>query len=175
MTSDLYYIENGLIWRPIENTPYLVSENGDVIRTKPGVNGLGGSVLRHRILPKGYHRVLLCYDGRNIDKYIHRLVAEAFIKNPRGYKEVNHKDGDKSNNNYLNLEWVSHRQNHQHAAINYLTNPERSLNEEAVKVIKWVLKNMPWITHSKLASLYKVNRGTITDINTGRSWRYVTI
>lgn len=54
----------------------------------------------------------------NIDqtpKLVHRLVALHFIPNPYGYTQVNHKDGDKQNNHYTNLEWVNAEQNINHA------------------------------------------------------------
>ena len=45
-------------------------------------------------------------------RYIHRLVAEAFIEKPMDEKvEVNHKDGNRANNTVENLEWLSHKQN----------------------------------------------------------------
>lgn len=46
---------------------------------------------------------------------IHRLVALHFIPNPNGYKQINHKDGNKVNNHYSNLEWCSAEQNINHA------------------------------------------------------------
>ena len=162
-------------WKNINGTPYKVSEYGDVIRTEVGTNGKGMKPLVHRMLKSGYHRVQLCYDGVQIDKYVHRLVAEVFITNPRSFPEVNHKDSSKDNNHYSNLVWVSHKWNMQHAAMNHKLNPDRKLDEEAVKAIKWYLKNRPDISHQQLADLHKVSRGTITDINIGRSWRYVTI
>lgn len=63
----------------------------------------------------GYQHVVLRLEGRSVDKYVHRLVAEEYLDNPRGLREVNHKDGDKANNHVDNLEWVSSSRNKVHA------------------------------------------------------------
>ena len=49
---------------------------------------------------------------------IHQLVAKAFIPNPEGKTQINHKDSDKTNNHYLNLEWCTIQENHAHAYKN---------------------------------------------------------
>ena len=60
----------------------------------------------------GYQVVVFSTDKvKNKHYRVHRLVAEAYIDNPNGYSEVNHKDGNRSNNNINNLEWVSKVQN----------------------------------------------------------------
>ena len=63
----------------------------------------------------GYSR-LQCYNGKRRQKlFVHRLVAQLFVA---GYKDglvVNHKDGDKSNNVFSNLEWVTRSENDKHA------------------------------------------------------------
>lgn len=67
-----------------------------------------------------YYRVHLRRNGTNKRISVHRLVAEAFIPNPNGYKYVNHKDEDKTNNRADNLEWCSAKYN-----TNYGTSIQR--------------------------------------------------
>ena len=57
----------------------------------------------------GYLQVYL--SGIRIPQLVHRLVAEAFIPNPLGLRDVDHIDGDRTNNNLTNLRWVSHKEN----------------------------------------------------------------
>lgn len=63
----------------------------------------------------GYIQIRFYINGKVYHKYVHRMVAEAFIPNPNNYTDVNHKDGNKQNNFVDNLEWVSHSQNIKHA------------------------------------------------------------
>lgn len=58
---------------------------------------------------------------------IHVLVAEAFVKNSNHYMEVNHKDGNKTNNSYKNLEWCKHPYNLDHAYEKGLHSKQRAV------------------------------------------------
>jgi hypothetical protein len=57
----------------------------------------------------------LCFKKKYKFKYAHRLVADAFISNIDNKAQVNHKDGERSNNNYKNLEWATESENMLHS------------------------------------------------------------
>lgn len=81
---------------------YLITENGTVI------NSQTNKVLKPCNNGNGYLYVSL---GRKNHRYIHRLVAEAFIPNPDNLPQIDHIDTDKTNNNVSNLRWVTRKQN----------------------------------------------------------------
>lgn len=66
-----------------------------------------------RYTKTGYARVCMRRDSTNKreDVYIHRIIAEIFIPNPKHLSDVNHKDSNPKNNNLDNLEWMSHKDN----------------------------------------------------------------
>lgn len=66
----------------------------------------------------GYLYVQLYKDGKRENKKIHQLVAIAFIPNPDGLPQVNHKDEDKANNRVDNLEWCTHEYNSNYGTRN---------------------------------------------------------
>ena len=60
---------------------------------------------------KGYKQLCLHKDTKPYMRYLHRLVASAWIPNPDNLPEINHKDEDKSNNDISNLEWCTREYN----------------------------------------------------------------
>jgi hypothetical protein len=95
-----------VVWKDVEcNNNYEVSNTG-YVRNKTSKH-----ILSFRPHNRGYSRVAI---GRK-DKLVHRLVAIAFIDNPYDKYTVNHKDGNKSNNNIDNLEWATYSEQEIHA------------------------------------------------------------
>lgn len=73
---------------------------------KPSDNGIG------------YLKVSLKKEGKVEYRFVHRLVAEAYIPNPENKPQVNHKDENKEHNYVNNLEWISHKDNCNHGTRN---------------------------------------------------------
>lgn len=94
---------------------YYVREDGKVI-------GKTGVILVPNVNKRnGYNYVSIKVDGKFVSRRVHRLVAENLISNPNNLPEVNHIDGNKSNNCVENLEWVTSSQNKIHS-VNVLGN-----------------------------------------------------
>lgn len=107
------------IWKPVVGFEeyFLISNLGKIKRIKVIQKkwGITKELKVDRILKptidRGYYKIILSVNGKRNLKYIHRMVAEAFIPNPKNYREVNHKDSNPSNNNANNLEWCDRRYN----------------------------------------------------------------
>ena len=95
-------------WKKIEGTKYSVSTYGRVMNDKRGT-------FVSPLEMQGYKRVDLYENGKHHYLRIHRLVATAFIPNPDNKPQVNHIDGNKSNNRVDNLEWCTGSENQRHA------------------------------------------------------------
>lgn len=107
-----------VVWVPVLgfNGLYEVSSLGRVRNQK-------GEIMKQGIKRTNgtcYKSVRLWKDGKYHTKYIHRLVAEAFIPNPDNLPFVNHKDEDGTNNFIDNLEWCTREYN-----VSYGTAKER--------------------------------------------------
>ena len=85
-----------------------------------------GRILKQYIDEDGYCRISFIRRGHQKVYGVHRLVAEAFILNPENKPTVNHKDGNKSNNNVSNLEWATYKEQNDHAVKIGLRSKETS-------------------------------------------------
>lgn len=99
------------IWKVINGFPnYSVSNEGHIKNNKTG------KILSPCTDTNGYLLVGLYREGKRSTKRIHKLVAEAFIQNPLNLHDVNHKDGNKSNNHETNLEYCTRSYNMLHSS-----------------------------------------------------------
>lgn len=81
----------------------------------------------------GYPLVTLVNEGIRKNKHIHRLLAEHYIPNPENKPQVNHIDGVKTNYELSNLEWVTAKENSEHAAETGLIAQRTASQSFAVK------------------------------------------
>lgn len=113
---------------------YKISNLGRIINSKTNKE------LKCNINKNGYRYVQLSTNGKRRTYRIHRLVADTFLENPYNLPYVNHKDGNKLNNNVDNLEWISARDNNIHARENGLikdNKPIISINMKTSEIIKF--------------------------------------
>lgn len=130
---------------------------------------------------RGYIPVFL-YGKRQRKRYwLHRLIAEVFIPNPQQRREVNHKNGNKSDCRVENLEWVSRSQNIRHAYENGLvkyvgkrgadSNKAVLTNEQVLQLRK--LYEEREYTQRELAEMFNISRSTVYQILKRRSWSHI--
>lgn len=110
-------------WRPVKGFDgiYEVSDSGQVrsldrINTVCNKGKVYSTKIKGRMMSQvenanGYKRVYFSKNGDRVSFLVHRIVAEAFINNPNNYPQINHIDGDKSNNSVGNLEWCDNKYN----------------------------------------------------------------
>lgn len=107
---------------------YKVSNLGRILslrRKKPRIKALCVDVYGYNVVPLYYHR-------KRIRFFVHRLVACAFIPNPNGFPQINHKDENKLNNCVSNLEWCNQSYNNAYGSRSERMMLTRSKNNSKV-------------------------------------------
>jgi len=119
----------------------------------------------------GYFFITLSDNGKYPKYKVHRLVAQAFVPNPQNKPQVNHKDGNKANNNANNLEWTTRGENMKHAVENKLFPPhkKRKLTMEQVQAIREAAKKL---TQAQLAFKYGIAQTGIHRIIKGETYKF---
>ena len=116
---------------------YRVSDKGNVrsVARKDSIGRkCGGRMLKPGYDKDGYLRVNLCKNGKQKTRFIHRLVAGAFVPNPNGYSEINHRDENKVNNYANNLEWCTREHNVNHGTLIERSAQTRSKKAKATNI-----------------------------------------
>ena len=117
----------------------------------------------------------------HIKKYtptvIHRLVAITFIKNPNNYNQVNHIDGNKSNNHVSNLEWVNNSMNQKHAFEKGLQRSRagegHSSNIITDEIALLIMDMIKYETPTNISKILNVSRHIVYDIKRGKTWQHL--
>lgn len=155
------------MWRTIFEK-YEVSENG-IVRVKESKKQISTFVN-----DKGYEIASLWIDKKSKKCRVHRLVANAFLPNTENKPQINHKDGNKLNNNANNLEWVTHSENNIHR---YYT-----LGLGVMRKVKCVETGIVYRSQKEAERLTGINSANISSCCSGRHgysmvggyhWEYV--
>jgi len=177
------------VWRTLyNNSDYRISSLGNIVRKRKTIKCNYKGKPHTRVLKE---KKIATHINKNKYRYtniagktctVHRLLAFAFIKNddPKNKTNINHKDGDRSNNSLDNLEWVTYSENSQHAYNNELRTGTLGENTKSAKLstddvlsIKWMLENKN-MTQQEIADNFNITRSVISAIKRGVSWDYIT-
>ena len=160
----------------IFNQKYMIDDNGNIWSPYRG-----GKYLHPSPTQKGYYRIVLQTSKGRKTFQLHRLVLETFnpIENCENL-EVNHIDGDKSNNKLENLEWCTGSFNVKHSLETGLKTPARGenisgskLTEQQVLEICNLLKNSN-LSLQDIGNKFGVSKHCIFDIKRKKSWTWLT-
>ena len=156
---------------PAYRSKYGINKYGDVISYIRWRNPVS-KLLTPWISKHGYKNVtLINMENSNQKNFlIHRLLAEIFFYNYNPSLQINHKDGNKLNNDLSNLEMVTPRENMEHAAKIGLMS--KKLNPLQVKEIKYLI-NAGILTQIAISKIYGVDPTTIYNIKSGKSWNHI--
>lgn len=152
---------------------YFVDEKGNVLNKKTD------TYVKWTYNKKnGYFSVKLSHGSVIHTKYVHRLVAFAYKADEYfSGADVNHKDGNKKNNNVENLEWCTRKENIRHSFANGLSNHKGSRNANSILTEDDVLKIKKSLsggcTDLAVSILYGVSRDTIRSIRSGKNWSHL--
>jgi hypothetical protein len=155
-------------WKRIDELPYYVSDIGRVKNSSD-------KIMTATLNGAGYYRVDLREDNRLKITSVHRAVAKAFLLNPNAYPVVNHKDSNRLNNVFSNLEWCTYSWNNKHACLFGnakigMDRPNAILTDGDIPVIKDMLEQ--GVRNCVIARLFGVDDGTISELRLGRTWMH---
>lgn len=174
----------GEIWEPMPGyeASYEVSSHGNVRsrpRRLPDGRTLKGRTLRFGTHPGGYLLVRPCRNGIAKTATVHRLIALAFLPPPRpDQTQINHIDGDKTNNRAENLEWCSPLENIRHAVEMGLhnnrgvANPTAKLSPE--EVLEVYRRAWEGERQADISADFGITRAAVSTIKNGRNWGHLT-
>ena len=178
-TAILNVMKEDEVWKDIKHcNGYMVSNKGRVKSICRKVNSRFGlhrtvseRILKQAVTGNGYLQVWL---GKSTS--VHRIVAKTFIDNPKNLPYVNHKDGNKQNNNISNLEWCTPKGNVRHALELGIFAKIKGEQAGASKLKEKEVLDIFFDnrSHTVIAKDYPISRTTVTLIKQKKNWNYLT-
>lgn len=172
-------------WMICEKYPrYSVSRSGSIRYDGAFVKSRNGSKYwrKGRILVKiahhsGYEIVRIGGDGVFKNVSVHRLVAIAFIPNPENKPQVNHKNGVKNDNQVDNLEWVTQKENGEHAnhVIKTYKKGEAHFKSKITEDDARDIRALDFYgaTYLAIGAVYDLSKSAVSHIVSRRSWKHI--
>ena len=160
------YVGKNIVIDNVCTDRYSITMNGEIYDRK-----LKRYLYGH--LNKGYMRVTLTtIEGGQRSYYIHVLVMCIYDSDMRDNMTVNHEDGDKLNNHYSNLKWMTYYDNLKHAIDTGLIKNKSHMSEDTVIAICELLERGE--TAESISDKFKLNKSTIYGIRTGINWKHIS-
>lgn len=168
------------IWKDVVGYEgyYAVSDRGRIKRVAAGQGAIPGKILTCWPHRNGYRMVTLSVDGVRFSPTVHSLVAKAFLGNRETNQQVNHKNGDKTDNRVTNLEWMTPLENTRHAwdelgiDLRGENSATSKLTEDEVQQIR-CLYGTGNCSQSALARQYSVSVQQVSNILHRKSWAHL--
>jgi|SRR5579883_186103 hypothetical protein len=157
------------LWRDIPGFPDYYASTLGRIKSRPGGRRKGGILKPYAHPGTGYMQLNLYRDGVAYPRMIHFLVAITFLGPRPSRMEINHKNGDKHDNELDNLEYVTGIENRRHACRLGLCHGRPKLTREMVELIRCLYRTGAY-TQRQLARQFQVRQQTISKIVTGKRW-----
>lgn len=177
------------IWKDIEGYEglYQISNLGRVKSLRKNI--IMKSFLRGSRANNRYSAIQLNKDAKTRTFSVHRLVAKAFIPNPNNYEYVNHKNENKTCNEYWNLEWCNSSYNRIYSinkgSIKYKTGEKNKLSKLTDNEVRWIRKNYKSqhkgnvksnsLSLNEIARIFNVSKRTILDIVHNKKYKDVDL
>ena len=182
-----FYIMEEWKWIPGYENHYMASTLGRIKSCKKeisiyrkDINREYKSSWKEKILKQAYRsdykKVGLSMRNEIRQPLVHRVIALTFIPNPENKRTINHKNGIKTDNRAENLEWFTDSENHQHAHLLGLMNPNKGedhynskLNEFQIRVIR----KCNDLNKTELGKIFNVIPQNIGCIKSRKTWKHV--
>lgn len=174
-----------IVWKPVVGLEdvYEVSNTGLIRRHAPSKTKVSyaGKIINPSTNADGYLRVYLFKDGKKYSIFVHRVVMMAFVGEPPEKYEVNHIDGDRTNNHLSNLEYISHGDNVRYAfqVLGYRPkgllgerNAMAKITNETAQAIKRMILQGD-VPQYRIADIFGVSRGIVSKIKHGQTWTHL--